>query len=504
MSLQPKSVVIVGGGAAGWITAAMLVRSWREETKITVIESPTVGRVGVGESTIPSIQTLLRFLGIDEHEFIRRTQATFKCTLHLVGWNDGVTQKDGYHPLFGWHEERPEVLEEWACCAGDDPASRPDFCDYFLGVQLARHFKSPKREDDGAHVGAVQYAYHLDAVLMADFLKEWAVQRGVVLVEDNVVAVHRSADGQLASVQTDANGSFASDTFFDCTGFRGLLINEALQERYVSYADDLFCDSAVAIRSYPDWETRNMACETRATALRGGWCWEVPLQTRQGNGYVYSSRELSQSQAEDELLQHLGDVKVSEPRHLKMKVGRVDRAWVKNCLAVGLSAGFVEPLESTSIFAIQFAVSQYLLGLRASDDEAAERDAFNQTNADFYDGIRDFIVAHYCLAGRRDTEFWRENTHRTQLPALLEEVLELWDRGDCLDSFLRNSSSRHLVGPVSWYCVLTSLNRLPGIVKPPHASVDRRFQQRVEDAIQSAKSFPDHRQYFASQSQIFS
>ena len=501
---QPKNVVIVGGGAAGWITAAMLIRSWRDATKITVIESPTIGRVGVGESTIPSIQTLLRFLGIDEHEFIRRTQATFKCTLHLVGWNDGPSPKHGYHPLFGWNEERNEILDEWACSETTESGMRPEFCHYFLGVQLARHHKSPKKMDDGTHVGAVQYAYHLDAVLMADFLKEWAIQRGVILVEDNVVDVHRGESGELTHVQTKEQGRFAGDMFFDCTGFRGLLINEALQEPYVSYADDLFCDSAVAIRSYPSWETRGMACETRATTLSGGWCWEVPLQTRQGNGYVYSSHELSPSQAEAELLQHLGNVEVSEPRHLKMKVGRTKRAWVKNCLAVGLSAGFVEPLESTSIFAIQFAISQYLLGTRASDNEETERDAFNQTNADFYDGIRDFIVAHYCLAGRKDTEFWRENTHRTKLPALLEEVFDRWDRGECLDSFLRESTSRHLVGPVSWYCVLTSLNRLPGISKRPTSSLNRRFQQRIDDAIQATQEFPEQWKYFVDQEQIIS
>ncbi len=404
-----RSIVIVGGGTAGWMTAAALAhRIGDRSCAITVVESSEIGTVGVGEATIPTIRHFNEMLGLDEREFLRATQGTLKLGIEFHDW--GRVGHRYMHPfgIPGLDMESP-VHQRWLSVRAQPDAGA--FEDYFLNFIVAKRDRVlPPANNSGTFT---TYAYHFDAGLYAAFLRRNAEARGVVRVDGKVVNVELRDDGFIAAVHLADGRRFEADLFVDCSGFRGLLIEEALKTGYEDWTHWLPCDRAVAVPcAHADVISSNyregaLTPYTRSTARAAGWQWRIPLQHRIGNGYVYASRFISDDEAAATLLANLDGPARADPRVLKFVTGRRRKIWSRNCVAIGLSAGFLEPLESTSIHLIQKSIS-YLLELFPDRRfSTALRDEFNRRALAEYDHIRDFVVLHYHVNTRDDAPLWR-------------------------------------------------------------------------------------------------
>jgi tryptophan halogenase len=393
-----RRVVIAGGGTAGWMVAAGLSKTLGKLLDIRLVESDEIGTVGVGEATIPTLVLFHRLLGINEQEFMAATQGTFKLGIGFENWRDrgenyvhsfGMTGKDHWTAGFQhfWLKGRDRKLAS-------------DYGDYCLELRASL-------EGRFAHLprGGMNYAFHIDAGLYAKFLRKFAEGFGVKRVEGKIVDVKLDeTSGDIASIKLDSGDVLEGDLFIDCTGFRGLLIGNALHVGYEDWSHHLFCDSAVALQT----ESVGPAIPyTRSIAREAGWQWRIPLQHRIGNGMVYCSRYLADDAAKQGLLANVEGKVLTEPRVIKFRPGQRRQTWKRNCIAIGLSSGFIEPLESTSIHLIQRGIMHLLQmfprdGIRQSDVDEYNR----QTNHEI-EHIRDFIVLHYHVTRRQDTPFWR-------------------------------------------------------------------------------------------------
>ncbi|MEZ4434997.1 MAG: tryptophan halogenase family protein [bacterium] len=431
MSGRPvERILIVGGGSSGWMTAALLHKALGAQCAITVVESPAIGRIGVGEATVPSIKAeVFDALGIPEEEWMPACGATYKLGIRFVGWAQppGSVGDDFYH-LFG---EIPEVqgvplTHYWVRKARDGfdvPLARAAY----TAAALCDHDRSP-RMLDGTMVE--HYAYHFDAQRLADFLRDWSKARGVRHVEGTVEAVSLDERGWVSGVKTREGEALAADLYVDCSGFRSLLLGKALGEPFIDFGDSLLCDRAVAAPVPHDNDVASLAPYSTATALSAGWVWRIPLVHRTGNGYVYSSRFTSPEAAEAELRRHLGPKGAAiEPLHLRMEIGRRVRAWVGNVVGIGLAAGFLEPLESTGIYFAYAAVHQLLRHFPDREMDPRLQAGFNERVAFMVDDVRDFIVLHYVTTSREDTAFWRACRHEVAMSESLRATLDLYDAG---------------------------------------------------------------------------
>ena len=397
-----RSVCIVGGGTAGWMTAAACARKLND-TSITLIESPDIGTVGVGEATIPPIRLFNQALGIDENEFLRATQGTFKLGIEFHDW-----ARIGHrymHPfgIPGVRADAP-VHQRWLQLRGEPDAG--NFEDYFLNFVIAHqdHVAHPSQQAGGLW-NLYAYAYHFDAGLYAAFLRRYAEARQVSRVEGKVVDVElRGTDGFIDAVRLDDGRRIAADLFIDCSGFRGLLIEGALQSGYDDWTHWLPCDRAVAM---PCASAGALTPYTRSTARAAGWQWRIPLQHRIGNGYVYCSRFISDDEAAATLRSNLDGGALGEPRVLRFTTGRRRQGWNRNVVAIGLSAGFLEPLESTSIHLIQKSITHLFNLFPDRRFSPVLREEFNRLALGEYDHIRDFVVLHYKANARGDAPLWR-------------------------------------------------------------------------------------------------
>lgn len=438
-----RSVVVVGGGTAGWMTASYLKKA-APNVNVTLVESATIKTIGVGEATFSTIKLFFDFLGLDEQDWMPSCNATYKLAIRFANWrNDGA---HFYHPFQRYETVDGYNMGEWwlklkrdeepfdhscftipALCEAKRSPRYLDGCvfdeqvqDYFGGG------RKPKNRFLAEHKVQYPYAYQFDASLLAEYLKGYGTARGVRQVVDEVNEVRLKEDGSIDCVVTQRHGAIRGDLFVDCTGFRGLLINQALGEPFISFSDSLLCDSAIAMQVPRDIEKEGINPYTTATALSAGWVWDIPLYGRTGTGYVYSSAFLDKVEAELEFRRHLGSAAEGlRANHLKMRIGRCRNSWVKNCVAIGLSSGFVEPLESTGIFFIQHGIEELVSHFPGEglDEEMAR--SYNRGIAEAIDGIRDFLVVHYCTTERTDTPFWRA-TKELEVPAELKERLEIW------------------------------------------------------------------------------
>ncbi|HEV3459961.1 MAG TPA: tryptophan halogenase family protein [Thermoanaerobaculia bacterium] len=449
-----RQIVIVGGGTAGWMTAAYLRKTLDPACDITVVESGTIRTIGVGEATFSTIKLFFDWLDLDETEWMPACNATYKMAIRFVDW----TSVGGhfYHPFQRYEMVDGVNLGEWwlKLKSGFEPSDYacftvPALCDHLRSPrfldgrvfddQVQTCFTAEHRARKGVladHLVQYPYAYHFDASLLADFLKNYAMHRGVRQVIDDVVEVRRRADadaddggcGDIAAVVTREHGAVGGDLFVDCTGFRGLLINQTLGEPFIPFSRALLCDSAIAMQVPDDIAAHGIEPFTTATALTSGWVWRIPLYGRIGTGYVYSSAFAGADEAEEELRRHLGPpADGCAAARLRMRIGRCRNSWVRNCVAIGLASGFVEPLESTGIFFIQHGIETLVDHLHAPPDEEMVR-SYNRSVAECIDGVMEFLTLHYCASDRRDTPFWRAASSEIEVPEALAERLRLWRR----------------------------------------------------------------------------
>jgi len=406
-----KKIIIVGGGTAGWMTASYLKKAL-QGVQITLIEAPAIPKIGVGEATVPNLQPVFfDFLGISEDEWMRGCNAAFKGAVKFINWKtDPATgNKDHFYHPFGLvpNCDNIPLTHYWALKRKSGYSSPVDYS-CFIEPTLLDEKHAPKTLD-GKRV--TRYAWHFDAHLVADYLKKISIKWGVEHVLDHIEGAAFKPNGYIDSVVTKSGVAYHGDLFIDCSGFRGLLINKAMGEPFIDMSDHLLCDSAVATAVPNDDERDGIEPYTSAIAMRAGWTWKIPMLTRFGTGYVYSSKFISQDEATHEFMKLWnlnGDTKLNQ---IRFRVGRNRRAWVKNCVSIGLSSCFLEPLESTGIYFIYAAIYQLV---RHFPDQAFDQglvDGFNREIAGMFDDSRDFIQAHYLSTPRQDTPFWKANKY---------------------------------------------------------------------------------------------
>ncbi|MBT9500864.1 MAG: tryptophan 7-halogenase [Burkholderiaceae bacterium] len=428
-----QEVLIVGGGTAGWLTAAFLAKTLGTAAggvKVTLIESSEIGIIGVGEGTFPSIKGTLAAIGIDEARFIRACNATFKQGIRFDHWvrPPGTAGHDHYFHPFSAPSQRPggpELLPYWLLGAAGGNTAFAEAATLQKRVADASH--GPKRVTDADFVGPLNYAYHFDAGRFASLLCEHGRSLGVKQLIGTVERVELAEDGAIASVVTREHGTLEADLYIDCTGFRAALIGTALGSPFRNINDQLFVDRAVAVQVPYERPDRPIASYTISTAHEAGWTWDIGLQQCRGVGYVYSSRHTDDGRAEEVLRGYIGPAaETLSPRLLKLNVGYREVQWVKNCVAVGLSGGFLEPLESSGIGLIETAA--YLIGFLfpADGNTAPAARQFNEQMRARYERIVDFVKMHYCLTQRSDTAFWRDNADPRSVPESLQQRLTMW------------------------------------------------------------------------------
>jgi tryptophan halogenase len=510
-----KKVVIVGGGTAGWMTASHLKKSL-PGIDITLIESAHIKTVGVGEATFSTVKLFFDFLGLDESEWMPRCNGSYKLAIKFVDWRaekghffhpfQRYEVVDGFNMGEWWLKlKRHEEPFDYSCFlipAICDAQRSPRFLDGRVFDEKVQDYftvdRQGKRNILAEHKVQYPYAYHFDAGLLAEFLKGYATQRGVRQIVDDVSEVKLREDGSIDHLITHEHGALAGDLYIDCTGFRGLLINQTLGEPFQSFSESLLCDRAVAMQVPRDIEVHGIDPFTSATALSAGWVWNIPLYGRIGTGYVYSSRFISPEMAEAEFRAHLGPaaegVKAS---HITMRIGRCRNSWVKNCVAIGLSSGFVEPLESTGIFFIQHGIEELVNHFPGDGFDEATIRSYNRVVGDCIDGVRDFLILHYRTTDRADTEFWRA-TKTVKVPDELGERLELWKRR--LPN-ARNINPRfHGFEAYSYSVMLLGLNYRPEASLPALDHVDQErglhaFRMMREKAQRLVATLPSMLEY---------
>lgn len=418
-----QKVTIVGGGTAGWMTAAALAKFLHpQQYQITLVESDVIGTVGVGEATVPHIRYFNEVLGVDENEFMKKTNATYKLGIEFSNW--GKIGEAYLHPFGVYGQSRNDISFHHYWLKAHQAGDASSISDYSVGVAAAyaEKFAYPER-DSRSLFSKYSYAFHIDASLYARFLREYSVERGVKRREGKVSVVEQNPDtGFIQSIKLESGEIITGDFFIDCSGFRGLLINETVKTEFEDWSHWLPCDRAIAV---PSAKTSEPLPYTKAIARKAGWQWRIPLQNRNGNGQVYSSQHISDDEVASNLLESLDGDALADLNYLRFKTGRRVQSWNKNCVAIGLSSGFLEPLESTSIYLIQIAIMKLIEFFPYADMEAANSDEFNRDMTLEYERIRDFLILHYHATERNDSAFW--NYCRTmEVPESLQYKMDLF------------------------------------------------------------------------------
>ncbi|MBS0481630.1 MAG: tryptophan 7-halogenase [Proteobacteria bacterium] len=500
MNRPPHRFVILGGGTAGWMAACLIARRWGPAiASVTLVESPEIGIVGVGEGSTPQLKAFFDALDIAEAEWMPRCNATFKNGIRFRNWSDVPGYGSYFHPFqsdLDVHTAPAFFFHTRARRTGRDVCAHPDR--FFLSARLAEARLGPKPTENFPF--DVSYGYHFDAQLLGEFLRDHATGKlGVTHLPRKVETARRADQGELAALITDEGEEIAGDFFVDASGFRSALIQQALGEPFESFADNLFNDAAVAMPTPRG--TGATGCETVSTALDSGWVWQIPLTNRTGNGYVYSSGFASADAAETELRRHLGllDADISA-RHLRMKVGQVRRTWVHNCLAIGLAQGFIEPLEATALHIVHATLVDFIEAYDADHFGCAHADHFNAAIHARYEGIRDYIVCHYRMNRRSGGEYWRANAENQHLSSRLKAVMTAWFRGEELDAEVDRLGIQNYYSAISWHCLLAGYGQYPdaAMLRVPEADLPLADMARIDRFLSGCvMNFPGHDQLLA-------
>ncbi|QAY76711.1 tryptophan halogenase family protein [Sphingosinicella sp. BN140058] len=490
-----RSIIVVGGGTAGWMAAAALSKQLENSpTSITLVESPEIGTIGVGEATIPPIIQMNQLLGLDEDEFVRETRATFKLGIEFENW--GAIGERYMHPFgrYGGDIGTLDFHHYWRRLRALDPAAAGDIGDYSLPIMAARRGKFQRPEPNPRNVlSNIAYAFHFDAGLYAEYLRRQAEARGVVRHARRITDVALAGNGNVASVLLDGGERLAADFFIDCSGFRGLLIEGALGTGYEDWSHWLPCDRAVAV---PSERAGPPPPYTRSTAQAGGWQWRIPLQHRTGNGYVYSSRCLSDDEAAAALLAGLDGAPLGDPRPLRFTTGMRRKFWNRNVLALGLAAGFMEPLESTSIHLVQAGLSKLFNLFPDRGFAEADIDFYNRSFREDWERIRDFLILHYHATRRDDSALWN-HVRTMEIPGTLKAKLEVFaSRGRIF------RASDELFAESSWLAVLEGQGLRPTRYDPladamPEQVLRSKLSGLRAVIARGADAMPRHSQFIA-------
>jgi tryptophan 7-halogenase len=486
---SPLEIVIAGGGSAGWIAAATFARFLANRASITLVESEAIGTVGVGEATIPQIHNLIIGLGLDQADFLRRTNGTFKLGIEFSDW---AGQGQSYIHSFGYTGRGVGLIpfrQLWL--RGRALGVAEEYGDYNFNIAAARLGRMSK--DAGANtIPELAYAFHFDASLFAKMLRDYAEERGVHRIEGMILEMERDPEsGDITALALDRERRIPGNFFIDCTGFRSLLLGKTLEVPYLDWSRWLPCDTALAVPCEPSEAFRPY---TQAMARPSGWQWRIPLQHRTGNGHVYCSRFMNDDEAASLLLANLDGAPLADPRPIRFTSGRRDIFWSHNCVALGLAAGFMEPLESTSIHLVQSALGR-LLNVLPGDLErtVSARDTFNRLSAIEWARVRDFITLHYYANGR-EGPFW-DSCRNMELPDTLAEKIALFREAGL---FMREEDELFL--DESWGQVMIGQEILPASWSPladnvPGEDIGPFLDSLAKSYRVKAATLPAHRQF---------
>ena len=494
-----KSIVILGGGTAGWIAANSLATHWHDRgLDITLVESPDIGIIGVGEGSTPPLRIFLHNIGVEESDWMGRCDATYKTGITFRNWSTKPGFEEYFHPF----QCQPDDFtvpaffhNSFLRRQGVDLDGHPS--QFFLGWHLALQRLAPVAPPNFPF--RMSYGYHFNSGLLGQFLQEWAAKKGVKYRQATVTDVVLDDQGYIDYLKTDSEETVKADFYVDSTGFRSRLLREALGVPFDSCEDVLFNDSAVVFPTEPD---ENPQPQTISTALKYGWAWKIPLTSRFGNGYVYSSRYVDDDDAEMEFREHLGLVDADvEARKLKFPVGRVREHWVKNCLAVGLSQGFIEPLEATALDMVQETVFRFVEAANNGDMTDKYCDEYNAYVSKRFDAVRDYIVCHYRINTRSDTDYWRDAGTNDKISKSLREILTAWLQGKNITDELERQNLDAYFPSMSWNCLLAGKGIFPTDeqVRPGNELANKYNLENIEKYLKGcALNFPPHREQLRS------
>ena len=473
-----KNIVVVGGGSAGWMTAAALSRMLTpDNVKVTLIESDKIGTVGVGEATIPDMRKFNNMLGISEAEFLRETRGTFKLGIDFIDW--GQLGESYIHPFgnIGVDMEGIDFHQYWLHSKANGNTS--PLQDYSMCAVAGVHNKFMLPDPNPRSVlSHMHYAYHIDATLYAKYLRKYAEKNGVQRIEGKVENVKQNPEnGYIATLEMENGSVITGDFFFDCTGFRALLTEKTLGATFTDWSHWLPCDSAQTIATE---RVGPLLPYTKATAKSAGWQWRIPTQHRTGNGHIYSSKYINDDEAINILMEGLDSEPIGEPRKISFKTGCRQTLWNKNCIAIGLSAGFLEPLESTSLFLIQQGISRFITLFPTADISSVVRDEYNIQMRKEFDQIRDFIILHYVATQRDDSAFWNYCRNMT-IPDTLKRKMDLFRQAGRVFRY-----DDELFSKPSWIAVCLGQNIIPKACDPIVASLPPEQVQNSLNSMQNA------------------
>ena len=486
-----QDIVIVGGGSAGWMTAAALARGLDRRYRIHVVESQDIGVVGVGEATIPPIRLFNAMLGLDEAEFMRETRATYKLGIQFRDW--GGLGQSYFHPFgaYGLNAEMGHFFQYWLKL--NQEGAGLELADYALCAQAAKAGRFDKlSEDPHDPAPAFGWAYHFDTILYGQYLRRFAQGLGVVRTEGEVVQVDQDGEtGFVTAVRLKSGQTIAGELFIDCSGFKGLLIEQTLGAGYEDWSDHLPMDRAAAV---PCALRGSLSPYTTSTAREAGWQWRIPLQHRVGNGYVYSSRFISDDAAVSTLMANLESEPLAEPRLLRFVTGRRRKMWDKNVVAIGLSSGFLEPLESTSIHMIQASINKLLQHFPDRRFSPVNREIYNRRLHADMEAIRDFLILHYRSTNRDDADLWSYVRGMPIPDSLAERIALFEERGQLV------IHPDEMFTPTSWLAVLMGQNIRPRAYSPLVAAQDSRpladgFSNMKAQIARRVGAMPSHVDY---------